>query len=112
MSAVQHEEAARMISQSSLPRPSACSKYHVDSDGNKLYDQIFNWVLPFHEPGLAPVGDESGAYHIHLDGTPAYSARFDRTFGYYCGLASVVDGVLWYHIAPDGGKPYEDSWNW
>jgi len=97
---------------SSLPRPASCGRFHISSGGERTYDSTFKWVLPFHEPGLAPVGDESGAYHINLDGTPAYEMRFDRSFGFYCGLATVKDGDDWFHIKPNGEKAYESSWAW
>lgn len=73
---------------------------------------MFEWVLPFHEPGLAPVGDESGAYHIHLDGSQAYEQRFDRTFGFYCGLAAVVQSEAWFHVRTDGTRAYDGDWSW
>ena len=47
-----------------------------------LYSQKFYWVLKFHPPGLAPVGDGTGAHHITLEGVSAYKQRFIRTFGY------------------------------
>lgn len=71
--------------------------------GQELYPQRFFWVLKFHDPGLAAVGDLSGAYHIDVLGRPAYAARFRRTFGFYEGLAAVIakEGH-WLHIRPDG----------
>ena len=71
--------------------------------GQVVYPQRFFWVLKFHDPGLAAVGDLSGAYHIDVLGQPAYPARFRRTFGFYEGLAAVIakDGN-WLHIRPDG----------
>lgn len=71
--------------------------------GRPLYEQRFVSVLKYHEPGLAPVLDESGAYHIDISGTPAYAIRFRRTFGFYQGLAAAIlpDGS-WLHIRTDG----------
>lgn len=97
---------------SELPRPSSCGRYHVSARGARLHEIEFEWVLPFHEPGLAPVGDDSGAYHIHLDGSPAYGARYERTFGYYCGLAVVIEDGAWYHIDKQGKSAYFGIWNW
>ena len=65
-----------------LPRPSPCGKFHISNDGERTHNSEFDWVLPFHNPGLAPVGDKHGSYHIYLDGNPAYSARYKRTFGF------------------------------
>ena len=75
------------------------------SDGERTHNSDFDWVLPFHKPGLAPVGDFTGSYHICLDGNPAYSIRFKRTFGFYCNLATVVDEKGFFHIHPDGSPP-------
>ena len=72
----------------------------------------YDWVLPFHEPGLAPVGDGTGAYHIHLDGSPIYEQRFERTFGFYGGLAAVVCEGKWFHINTHGERAYAESWDW
>ncbi len=72
----------------------------------------FDWVLPFHEPGLAPVGDKTGAYHIHIDGRPVYEQRFDRTFGFYSGLAAVIEDGVWFHITVDGERAYSEIWDW
>ena len=33
-------------------------------------------VLKFHAPGLAPVRDAFGAYHVTPDGHPAYESRY------------------------------------
>ena len=72
----------------------------------------YDWVLPFHEPGLAPVGDGTGAYHIHLDGSPVYEQRFERTFGFYGGLAAVIREGKWFHINTHGERAYGESWDW
>ena len=46
--------------------------------------------MNFHYPeALAAVRDETGAYHIREDGSPAYSERFQDTAGFYEGWASV-----------------------
>ena len=95
-----------------LPRPSSCGKFHISNNGERIYDSEFDWVLPFHNPGMAPVGDSSGSYHIFLDGTPAYISRFKRTFGFYCGLAAVDDGESFFHIDPDGSPAYSAKWDW
>jgi len=95
-----------------LPRPSPCGKFHISNDGKRTHNSEFDWVLPFHNPGLAPVGDSSGSYHICLDGNPAYSARFERTFGFYCDLAAVEKEGFFFHIHPNGSPAYTDRWNW
>ena len=67
-------------------------KYGISEDashhvyrGRPAYRSRFHEVLKFHEPGLAPVRDASGAYHITHDGRPAYEPRHMRTFGFYEG---------------------------
>jgi SAM-dependent methyltransferase len=71
---------------------------HHLADGEQLYSARFAEVLTFHAPGLAPVRDSSGAYHIDPSGTPAYARRFRRTFGFYEGRAAVEDESGAHHI--------------
>ena len=80
--------------------------------GKPLYFQKFIWVLKFHPPGLAPVVDESGAYHITLEGIPAYKQRYRRTFGYYYDCAAVVTNNGWTHIDPTGNFIYNERYSW
>jgi hypothetical protein len=80
--------------------------------GQPLFDKKFLEVLKFHEPGLAPVLDESGAYHIDENGKPLYTERYKRTFGYYCHRAAVVDGSEWFHINTAGDRAYADTYSW
>lgn len=97
---------------SRLPRPSLCGTYHVHANGERVHECVFDWVLPYHAPGLAPVGDETGAYHIDLNGNAAYSQRYSRTFGYYCGYAAVADSSGWHHIDAKGLRSYIGNWDW
>ena len=94
------------------PTPSSCKTHHVDSDGHPVYQQRFQWVLPFHQPGLAPVGDSNGSYHITNVGDSAYAAKFDRTFGYYEGFAAVQKDQHWFHIDAHGNRVYQRDWDW
>ena len=80
--------------------------------GVPAYRSRFHEVLKFHEPGLAPVIDSSGAYHIDPDGKPAYEARHFRTFGFYEGHAAVHSLDGWIHILPDGCLLYEERYEW
>jgi hypothetical protein len=93
--------------------------YEISSDqtchliGNKpAYSARFLSVLKFHEPGLAPVMGESGAYHINTQGDPAYPHRFMRTFGFYEGRAAVQAMSGWYHICADGSELYPHRFSW
>ncbi len=90
---------------------SPMATHHV-RDGNPLYAERFDEVLTFHAPGLAPVRRDNEAWHISLDGSPAYSHRFRRTFGYYEGLAAVTASDGWHHIHPDGAELYATRYDW
>lgn len=80
--------------------------------GQPLYTERFDEVLKFHAPGLAPVRMGARAWHIDVQGHPAYARRFERTFGFYEGRAAVVSEEGWHHILPDGGDLYPDRYAW
>jgi len=88
-----------------------CGTHHV-LGGEPLYEQCFDWVLPFHAPGLAPVGRGGLAWHIDASGAPAYERRWLRSFGVYEGLSSVVSQDGWLHVKPDGVPAYPERWAW
>lgn len=87
-------------------------KTHFIIDGKPIFDKTFIEVLKFHSPGLAPVKDNSGAYHIDSNGNELYSNRYSQTFGFYCNRASVNDNKRWFHINEKGDKIYIDSYLW
>jgi hypothetical protein len=91
--------------------PSACGTHHVYQH-KPLYPQRFRKVLKFHTPGLAPVEDATGSYHINLKGYAAYAERFKKTFGFYDGYAAVESKEGWYHITTDGSPLYEERYGW
>jgi len=93
-------------------RASSCGTHHVDEHGAPAYDQRFDEVLKFHPPGLAPVRCRGQAWHVRSDGSAAYDRRFIRTFGYYEGLAAVVEPAGWHHISADGIDPYSRRYAW
>ena len=76
------------------------------------YSRRFHEVLKFHAPGLAPVLDPSGAYHITSDGHSAYEARYLRTFGFYEDRAAVQSEDGWFHILPSGKPLYPQRYSW
>jgi WG containing repeat len=80
--------------------------------GRPAYSARFEAVLKFHAPGLAPVRDATGAYHITPDGQAAYKPRFIQTFGFYEGRAAVQSDDGWFHIFPDGRPCYEQLYDW
>ncbi len=87
------------------------ASHHV-YQGCPAYPSRFHEVLKFHEPGIAPVRDTSGAYHISPDGRPAYALRHIRTFGFYEGIAAVHSEEGWFHILPDGSPMCGERYAW
>lgn len=85
--------------------------HHLDR-GQPAYPQRFELVGKFHSPGLAPVRDGTGAYHIGPDGTATYSDRYHRTFGFYQEKAAVSDDTGWFHIGVKGDRLYDRRWAW
>jgi len=77
-----------------------------------LFGKRFIEVLKFHEPGLASVKDDSGAYHITTDGLPLYTERYSRTFGYYFNRAAVDSNGDWSHIDELGKPAYAQTFDW
>jgi hypothetical protein len=77
-----------------------------------LFNKRFYEVLKFHEPGIAPVRDEQGAYHIDSNGQPLYAERYARTFGYYCNRAAVIHNDIWFHLNELGNRVYKGTYSW
>ncbi len=92
-------------------KPSPCGTHHT-LGGKPMYQARFDWVLPFHKPGLAPVGRGGEAWHVDYRGQAAYPQRFRRTFGFYQEHAAVVDEHGWFHIRPDGTPVYDERYAW
>ena len=90
----------------------APSGTHHVRDGDPLYAERFDVVLKFHDPGLAAVRRGAEAWHIRTDGTAAYDRRFDRTFGFYEGLAAVSAPDGWRHVRPDGSDLHATRFAW
>jgi hypothetical protein len=86
--------------------------HHTTATGAPAYRERFDEVLAFHAPGLAPVSRGGEAWHIHTDGSAAYARRFVRTFGFYEGLAAVVDAAGWHHVLPDSRDAYPERHAW
>lgn len=85
--------------------------YHV-VEGKPLYEKRFHKVLKFHPPGLAPVKDQSGSYHIDVRGEQAYLHRYKDTFGFYDHIAAVRTDNGWCHINPNGEELYKERYDW
>lgn len=86
--------------------------HHVDAQENPAYNERFDEVLKFHEPGLAPVRRQAKAWHIRADGLPAYRSCFLQTFGFYDGLAAVAAHDGWHHVTAVGDEAYAERYNW
>ena len=85
---------------------------HFLLDDKPVFSKKFLEALKFHMPGLAPVRDESGSYHINASGIPLYGERYSRTFGYYCNRAAVVQNEKWFHLNELGKQVYHNSFLW
>lgn len=85
---------------------------HFHFDGKRVFGRSFLEVLKFHSPGLAPVKDETGAYHIDVHGQPLYQERYNRTFGFYCNKAAIMFGKSWFHINDLGNRAYSNTYTW
>lgn len=93
--------------------------YKIAPDGthhilgeSPAYQKRFAQVLKFHSPGIAPVSDETGSYHIDPLGQPLYTRRYSRTFGFYNGRAAIDDNGQWFHILTNGCPFYKNRYQW
>lgn len=85
---------------------------HFLFGGTPLYNNQFIEVLKFHSPGIAPVKDSSGSYHITSLGEALYASRYSRVFGFYCNRATVVKDNSWFHINEHGNTAHTNSFAW
>jgi hypothetical protein len=112
VSHLQHAEADRREVKDWRSSAIAPSGTHHLLDGVPMYSARYEAVQKFHEPGLAPVRDDSGAFHIDATGVAAYSLRFRQTWGFYDGLAAVEGDDGWFHIHPTGTPAYGARFEW
>ena len=85
---------------------------HFIFDNQPVFGKTFIEVLKFHSPGLAPVFDKTGAYHIDSNGDELYENRYSRTFGFYCNRAAVIENNRWFHINEKGERAYSKTYLW
>lgn len=85
---------------------------HFLFNGYPIFGKTFSEVLIFHSPGLAPVLDQTGAYHIDKNGNELYKNRYTRTFGFYYNRASVMKNNHWFHINEKGERFYSVFYSW
>ena len=90
---------------------SPCGTHHC-YEGNTLYNNRFISVLKFANIGLAAVKDNSGAYHIQINGRPVYKLKFDTSYGFYCNRAAVSIDDKYFHIDINGNRIYQTSYEW
>jgi len=90
---------------------SECSTF-FKYNGQNIFNKTFKEVLKFHSEGLAPVCDETGWYHIDINGNPIYKERYDRVFGYYFFKAAVILNGFWFHIDVKGNRCYNEKYAW
>ncbi len=76
------------------------------------YQNRFDEVQKFHFPGLAPVRDASGAYHIDVMGQAAYAERYRHTWGFYEERAAVQTDEGWLHIRVCGSPLSTERYTW
>ncbi len=81
-------------------------------EGQVLFGKTFLQALSFHSPGLAPVCDESGWYHITINGEALYQQRYERVFGFYNNRASVILNDLAFHVDVNGDQVYSQRYAW
>lgn len=85
---------------------------HFLINEDPIFGNNFIDVLKFHSPGLAPVRDNTGAYHIDGNGKELDNNRYSRTFGFYCNRAAVIVDNHWFHINEKGERAYSSSYIW
>ena len=90
----------------------ATDQTHFTCNGQNIFNKTFVQALKFHAEGLAAVQDESGWYHINMQGSELYAQRYDRTFGFYCNRAAVIENGKWWHIDTNGDAVYENAYAW
>lgn len=81
-------------------------------EGKPVFGKIFLQVLKFHAPGLAPVQDQTGWYHLTAAGAALYPERYVRTFGYYFNCAAVQDQHGYFHLDEHGSPVYTSRYAW
>lgn len=82
---------------------------HFLHGGKPIWSERFAAVMSFHAPGVAPVKDASGWYHIDAEGCPLYKARYHKAYGFYCDRAAVKDKTGWSHIDLNGDACYPSA---
>ena len=77
--------------------------FHIDKQGNPLYNEKHDWVGSFSE-GVAWVVKDSKWFHIDKQGNPLYNERYDSAESFREGVALVMRDGKWFHINKNGKK--------
>lgn len=81
----------------------AGSWFHINSSGERAYDQKFDYVSEFSEQ-RARARKNGRWFHINPNGRPAYKKRYVQISDFTKGKAWVSEGDVSYWIDKDGNK--------
>ena len=86
--------------------------FHIDFDGNPLYEKKFQKAFGFYE-GYAAVIDSSGWYHINLEGKSIYKARYEWIGNFQEERSPVRNKSRnYFHIKIDGKPAYNEKYRY
>jgi len=84
--------------------------HHLTHD-QPLYPQRFDKVQSFHAD-YAPVVKDTQAFFINHAGNKVFDRVFIQAFGFYDGMATVVDKAGFFHIDEHGKDVHEQRFLW
>lgn len=88
------------------------SAWHIDDRGAAVYPQRFAQTFGFYQ-GRAAVADQTGWFHILVDGSPLYAERYAWCGNYQEGLCPVRRGDGSYvHLTESGAPAYAQAWHY
>ncbi len=86
--------------------------YHIDLNGNSIYQQRFIKTFGFYG-GIAAVVDESGWFHINTNGEPQYKERYEWVGNFQEELCPVRNKNGCYsHIKKNGSLLYDKNYKY
>ena len=90
---------------------SACDTYNQLA-GRAITDKTYHWVMKFHFPGFAPVADDSGSYHIDINGCRINNVYYLFLDVFHKGFARAQDDQGCFHINRQGISVYKDRYKY
>lgn len=84
-------------------------------DGSPLYSHRFDKVQSFHfhfPLAYAPVTRDQRAFFINIEGRSVFERSFKNAFGFYHGIATVVDENGFFHINEQGQDIHSQRFTW